>query len=302
MSISDIKNQVKHGIFDSISEEKLKTFKKINSDPSHQDVQPSATNPENIDLTDLNMIQVWAFFDREGNEWGVQFSIEGKEKLSKRKPVNDVFFNGRDVDCLPIAFGYSDDELWENVGRGLPKVIAPLEDEASDHRNNYNDYAKQLLRGKLWVNPDSNVDIDQLINMPVVYGREGQDFGQRAMPNGSMDVLRATDSITQDMNSLVPVDISGMGGRTAPKGMNSTLGTVQMAQGQSESKLGVRLITRNETFQSGTLSDCPVGNELGNGQHYCTLRSIQSNPGPGPRCCSGFPFPASDGWQPDRLP
>ena len=247
LSLQDVKNQQKAGIFNALSDAEIEQYQAIGVS-SHSDVSTTATNPEQVDLSDMNHLQVWVFFDKEDNDWGVQFSLEGKKSLSTRKPVNDVFFNGREVNCLPVVVGYSDDELWENVGRGLPKIIAPLEDEASDHRNNYNDYAKQLLRGRHWVDPSSNVDIDQLINMPVVYGREGQDFGQIKLPQGSLEVLRATDSIDSSMNALVPVDISGSGRSVAPKGTNSTLGTVQMAQGQADGKMGVRLMTRNETF------------------------------------------------------
>lgn len=247
MSLEDVKNQQKNKVFNAISDEMLEKYQKIGIS-AHSDLTTTARNPEQIDLSDLNHLQVWVFFDREDNDWGVQFSLEGKEALSTRKPVNDVFFNGREVNRLPVVIGYSDDELWENVGRGLPKIIAPLEDEASDHRNNFNDYAKQLLRGRHWVDPSSDVDIDQLVNMPVVYGREGTDFGQIKLPQGSLEVLRATDSIDGSMNALVPVEISGSGRNVAPKGTNATLGTVQMAQGQADGKMGVRLMTRNETF------------------------------------------------------
>lgn len=245
--MSWILDNVELGVFDKITEKELKTYQE--SGPgTHSDTKTVATNPENIDFGDFNDIEVWLFFDIEDNDWGVQFSLQGKKELSKRKPVNDVFFNGREVNCLPVVIGYNDPELWENVGRSIPKIIAPLEDEATDHRNNYNDWAKQLLRGKYWKSEDSDVDIEQLVNMPVVNGVYGQDFGRIDLPQGSLEVLRATDSIDGEMNAVVPVDINGMGRRVVQKGQNATLGNLQMSQGQMDSKLGVRLMTRNKTF------------------------------------------------------
>lgn len=247
MSLSDINNQIANEVFNATTEEDLKKYQ-VTSIDEHSDDNTTGTDPATVDFSDLNSIEVWAFFDREGNDWGVQFSLKGEKPLSRRKPVNDVFFNGREVNCLPVVIGYADDELWENVGRGLPKVIAPLEDEATDHRNNYNDYAKQLLQGKSWVSPDSDIDIDDLINRPVVMGVYGQDFGQIPLPQGAMDVLRATDSINSEMNGLIPVSVSAMGSRVVQKGQNATLGTVQMNQAAADGKIGVSLTIYKETF------------------------------------------------------
>lgn len=253
MSVAEVKDYIAAGIFDATSEDKLKQYQGTSADQA-DDQKPVVINPATIDFGEYNLLEIWMFFDRAGNDWGVQFSIEGTEALSSRKPVNDVFFGGREENCLPIAMGCCDLELWENIGRGLPKIIAPLEDEATDHRNNYNDYAKQLLRGKRWVSPDSDIDVDQLIHMPVVYGRYGTDFGDVPVSTNSLEVLRATDNIEQDMNALIPVDIMGMGGRVTPKGMEATLGNVQMTQGQSDAKLGIRLLTRNITFFNKVLT------------------------------------------------
>jgi hypothetical protein len=165
--ISWIQDQIKLKIFDKISLETLKQNQDIGLQ-ANSDTGTVATNPDYIDFGDLNSVEVWLFFDKEDNDWGVQFSLRGKTALSSRKPVNDVFFRGREVNCLPVAMGYTDPELHENVGRGIPKIIAPLEDEATDHRNNYNDWAKQVLRGKYWKQTDSDIDIDDLINTPVV--------------------------------------------------------------------------------------------------------------------------------------
>jgi len=247
LPLAEIENKVRNGVFDKISTAQLKQYEVLGTD-IHTDIGTTATNPDTVDFTDLNNIQVWAFFARLGNDWKVQFSLEGKVPVSKYKPVNEVFFKGNEVNCLPVVIGYADDELWENVGRGLPKIIAPLEDEATDHRNNFNDYAKQLLQGKRWVNPDSDIDIDDLINRPVVRGKFGEDFGNIDVPQGAMDVLRATDSITSEMNGLIPVGVNAMGQRVVQKGQNATLGTVQMNQAAADGKIGVALTIYKETF------------------------------------------------------
>jgi hypothetical protein len=83
---------------------------------------------------------------------------------------------------------------------------------------------------------------------PVVNGTLGTDFGPIPLPTGSLEVLRASDTINGEMNTIVPVDMSGMGRSVVPKGQNSTLGNVQIAQGQMDSRMGIKIMTRNKTF------------------------------------------------------
>jgi hypothetical protein len=247
-SFDEVWGLKKSGVFDAgFTKEQLKTFQRTGT-TEHTDSSRAYTDPDTIDTADFNTIPVKAFFYKEDNQWMVQFSLDFQTKLSQPHPVNDVFFAGRQVDRLPVVIGYSDEELWENVGRGLPRIIAPLEDEWSDHRNNFNDYVKQTLRGKYWISPDSDVDVDELINMPVVKAQWGTDAGEINQSRNTLDVLRAFDVLSSDINEVIPAGMENSGRALTPKGTNRTLGAAQLSLQSSEAKLGIALMRRNETF------------------------------------------------------
>ncbi len=216
------------------------------------DIRPdwgkTANDPDQVDMGDKNLVEVWCCFFKESNQWFCQFSIEGTSEISTIRPVNDVFFAGRPVNRLPLVVGTLQQKLWESVGRGLPETIAPIEDEWQDQRNNLNDIAKATAQGgRIRVNPDADVDLDSVLNSRIFYAEPNEvEFVQYNA--GVMETLRASDPLVADINELLPVGIEGRGKAIAPKGTNNTLGAAQMMDQASNSKLGVQLMTRNETF------------------------------------------------------
>lgn len=243
-TIDEILQLSKQGIFDKITKKEIEPYSNV-TDWKFTDTTATVGDVNTEDLGEYNRVEVWYFFHKEGSRWYVSFSIGGKLLLAKAKPVDDVFFNGKKVNVLPIALGTSKMKLWENIGRGLPETIAPIEDEWIDHRNNVNDAAKITIQGRARVTPGSDVNIDDVLNAKAFYAEQGEvEFLDRQM--NLADTVRAADSIAADMNELIP---AGMESRQlVPKGTNRTLGAVQMAMGNSQEKLSVQLMVRNETF------------------------------------------------------
>lgn len=253
-SVQDVTNMAAAGLIDSISEEDIKTFQKN----GQQDVMPLASvpsngntrtvdNPDDIDLHDKNRVRLWMFFYKEGNRKMVQFSLDGKKSLGAAKPVDDVCFGGRKVNRYPVSVGTTKLKLWENVGRSIPETIAPIEDEHTDHKNNVNDAAKIAIQGRYRLDPDSDINVDDLLNSRAFYAeansyeRQNEDFGVLAS-------LRANDTTVSDIMELIPAGMmTGARGLVA-KGTAQTLGAKQMGKMESDEKLGVAIMTRNETF------------------------------------------------------
>jgi hypothetical protein len=242
-TIGEIDQLHEAGVFDKkYKAEELKAYQK--NEPS-TDQGTTAGDTQGIDLDDLNRCEVWLYFSKEKGRWTAAFSVEGKLSLSKPKPVNDVFFGGRKVNKLPVVMGTTKLKLWEAVGRGIPETIAPIEDEWTDHRNNLNDAAKFALQGRHRLDPGSDVDIDSLLNERVFYAKQGEVETVETDYNiqGS---LRATDSINADLSELLPVGMESR--QVVPKGVDKTLGAVQLSLGASNEKMSVALMVRNFTF------------------------------------------------------
>lgn len=242
-SIDEIRQLEEAGVIDtSPSDEDLEKYQK---NETGDDTGKTAGDTEGVDLGDLNRLEVWAYFHKVKGRWMVSFSIDGKLELSKAKPVNDVFFNGRKVNRLPVVMGTTKLKLWEAVGRGIPETIAPIEDEWTDHRNNLNDAAKLSLKGKWRLRPDSDVDIDSLLNEEVFYANEGEATRIETDYNIA-GAMRAADAVNADLNELIPVGMDSK--QVVPKGVDKTLGAVQLALGASNEKLSVGIMVRNFTF------------------------------------------------------
>jgi hypothetical protein len=255
MSVGDIRSLCKAGVFKNISEEDLKKHATSSSQSANQnnytDYTSLATDPNTVDMGEFNTIEVWVSFEKKNCQWTVSFSIKGEKELTDEESVNDVFFGGRFYDGLPIVMGVSDFELYEALGRGIPKLIAPIEDELSDHRNNVNDMAKQAATGKYRVNPDSDTDLNSLLNDKIFYARQGEvdklDFSQEMNV-----VMRAADMTGGDIAALAPVSMADS--HIVGKGnAGDTLGSVQLALGGNDKKLNARLLIRNYTFLSKIL-------------------------------------------------
>lgn len=248
----EIISNSKQGIFKKgIKEDDLEPFLRYQSNQLRQvdytDWTSLATDPSTVDMGEHNRVELWTVFERVDNCWKVDFSLRGEFALLKEsKTVNDVFFGGRPFDRLPVVMGASDIELWEALGRGIPKLISPLEDEMTDHRNNVNDMAKEAAQGKYRLDPASDVDIDSLLNDKVFYA--GANEVEKLDRSSEMAVvMRAADSIVEDIN-----DVAGAGMQSkflVPKGNGgNTLGAAQLSLGQSDKKLSTRLLVRNVTF------------------------------------------------------
>lgn len=249
MQAEEILSLSKNGVFNKITMEELKPYLQSNATGSNQqdynDLTAIGTDPDTVDMGDFNLAEVWCAFEKKNCQWMVSFSLTGNKELKKDTPVNDVFFGGRPFDRLPVFMGASDIELWEALGRGLPKLIAPIEDELSDHRNNLNDMAKQASTGKYRVNEDSDVDLNSLLNDKVFYARQGEveklDF------SGEMNaIMRATSLNGGDIASLAPVGVSD-GQLVGSGNARDTLGSVQLALGGNDKKLSTRILIRNIT-------------------------------------------------------
>jgi hypothetical protein len=170
------------------------------------------------------------------------------EELSAGKPVNEVFFGGRAVNILPVSVGYNKPKLLEQVGWAIPELIAPLEDEHTNHRNNVNDAAKIAIQGRWWMEEGGDTNIDNLLNARVVYGKMGQDFGPLETNMDVITSMRADDTLNMEINELIPAGLQSQARGIVPKGTNKTLGATQLGKMESDEKLGVQIVTRNQTF------------------------------------------------------
>ena len=248
----EIMQNSKRGIFKrGINESDLEPF--VDAGGSNQirqadytDYTALATDPDSIDMGEHNRIELWTVFEKVDACWHVSFSLRGEYELKPNQPVNDVFFGGRPFDRLPVVMGASDIELWEAIGRGIPKLIAPIEDELIDHKNNINDMAKEAAQGKYRLDPDSDVDIDSLLNDKVFYAKSGEvEKLDRAQEMAV--VMRAADQAGGDI-----AEVAGAGMQSkflVPKNTGgNTLGAAQLAMGQTDKKLSTRMLVRNVTF------------------------------------------------------
>lgn len=247
-SADEIKAHIKSGLYDQISEDEVDAWKEEN-DENHDKTRITAVLK---DAGELNEICVHIFFFREGFEWKVQFSIEGEKELSSPKNVNDVFFGGRSVNKLPVVIGYNRSNLHEETGAGIPFLLSSHEDEYSNNRNNIQDAAAQKLMRRWRVSKGADVNIDDLLNRPVAY-YDSDDATPIPDTADIMPSMRTADQQAADINSLVPVDLTNMGRSVAPKGMNQTLGTVQINQADSSMKRNNMLQLRNKTFMEPIL-------------------------------------------------
>lgn len=253
-SVQDILNMATAGLIDKIDEEEIKKYQKsgnkntlpVASAPSGGDTR-TVENPEDIDLKKSNRVRLWMFFFKEGNRKMLQFSIDGKKSLGAAKPVDDLCFGGRKVNRYPVSVGTTKLKLWEHVGRSIPETIAPIEDEHIDHKNNVNDAAKIAIQGRYRLDPDWDGNVDDLLNGRAFYAEKGSydriedDFGVLAS-------LRANDTTVADIMELIPAGMmTGARGLVA-KGTAQTLGAKQLGKMESDEKLGVAIMTRNETF------------------------------------------------------
>lgn len=247
-SLQEIRDLHDAGVFDKFKEEEVKARLRVQSETV--DKSSTVADPESVSLDEFDRAEVWIFWTKEKNRWMVQFSIEGKLPLSSKKPSDEVFFNGRDVNRLPIAFGTHRLKLWENIGRGEPEVLAPLDDERCAHKNNVLDAAKLAIQGRWRVDEDTDINLDDLLNNRVFRADKGT-FDKIDQDISIIDTLRAIDGLDSDMAELVPV---GMENRNiVPRGAARTLGAIQMGASRQDEKLSVGLITRNETFMAPLL-------------------------------------------------
>lgn len=244
----DMERYIDVGLFDEADADELVPLlaqhAKARGD-EYTDQDGAAPAPASVDVEGYNRIPVWLTFTKEDSQWKVEFSIEDKFLLSSRLDVNKIFWNDRPVDLLPVVLGCHDLELWEAVGRSIPKLIKPVEDELEDQKNNFNDLAKELVQRKWRVEPDSDIDMDDLLNARIFRAAAGEAEPLDVSP-GAMEALRASDSLTSDLHELVP---AGMESRNfIPKGTNKTLGALQLATNNNDQKSNARLMVRNATF------------------------------------------------------
>lgn len=252
VTITEIETFKGSGVFDAEfdleeARGKLSTMRDGN-DAATQLANYNFSDNERVDLQDKNRAELMIFFEKRGFEWFVQFSIQGTFQLSTFKPVNDVFYNGRPVNRLPIVVGYLKSRLWDATGVGFPEVIAPIEDELSDHRNNANDIAKQIAQGgRIRLSPDHNVNLDDVLNSRA-FEAEKDEVEFLQYPTGMLEAMRLDDARSQDIASLVPVSMADRSRQLAMKGSTKGLGLNQMAEQDANAKMGVNLLIRNMTF------------------------------------------------------
>jgi hypothetical protein len=257
-SLDDLINMAKSGTIDKVTAEDLEQYRTPGLNASTGGVVSQRSgqattvgDPDNFDMGDLNCIPLWIYFKRVGCQWKCFFSAKGEKQLSGLKDVNDLFFRGRKVHRLPVVMGTSKLKLWEAVGRGLPETIAPIEDEWSAHRNNINDAAKMTIQGRYRLEPTSRIKVDDLINAAVFRASKGE-YEKVDQNLNLSDSMRAAESINADMTELIPIGMENR--QITPRGTTKTLGAVQLALGQSNEKLSVQLMVRNETFLKPLLS------------------------------------------------
>lgn len=247
LTVDEIMSYMDKGIFDKKKREEIENYRSIDSTTQTSDPTAIAPATKTVDMGDDNRVELWIFWEKVSFRWMVSFSLEGKLLLTKdRKPSDDIFFNGRRVNVLPVRIGYTDKALHENIGRSLPQVIAPIEDQYIDHINNVNDISKNMARGgRIRLSPGHDVDIDQVLNGGVFQAEQGEVEFIQYNP-GVMEGLRAADMTSAAINSLAPVGVSPV--NIAPKGTNKTLGVSQMIQGATDAKRYCQLMVRNQTF------------------------------------------------------
>ena len=258
MMLDEIMNYQAKGVFDlEFTEEEIEArlaSTREGNDAALQLASYDFSDAERVDLGNKNRAEMMIFFEKRQFQWFVQFSLGGNFPLSTFLPVNDVFFGGREVNKLPLVVGYLKGRLWDATGVGFPEVIAPIEDELNDHRNNANDVAKQMAQGgRIRVSPDHNIDLDQLANSRIFQAEKDEyDFVQ--FPNGMLESMRMDDSRTQDIAALVPMGMSDRSRQLSLKGTTKGLGLHQMQDQDSNAKLGVNLMVRNQSFFIPVLS------------------------------------------------
>ncbi len=247
-TVDEIKGLAKRGVFDKISAGKVASemsrYQGARHDAMHTDAG-LAVDPETIDTEGFNRVPVWLFFEKKDGRWLCSFSADGELPLSSVRPVSEVFYAGRKVNRLPVVLGCNDFELWQPVGRGLPKLIAPVEDEITDARNNANDYAKQLVQGRWRIRPDTDIDLDAVLNGRAFFAEPG-DVERMDHRAGFMESLRISDGLTMELHELAPMGLESRS--IVPKGTSKTLGAARIQERNSNKRLASRLLVRNETF------------------------------------------------------
>jgi hypothetical protein len=252
-SPQDIINMADAGLIDKIDEEEIKKYQKSGESNRIPTAVTSNANtrtvddPDDVDLEGQNRVRLWMFFYKEGNRKMVQFSLDGKKSLGTAKPVDDACFGGRKVNRYPVSVGTTKLKLWEQVGRSIPETIAPIEDEHIDHKNNFNDAAKIAIQGRYRLDPDSDINVDDLLNSRAFYA-DANSFERVKDDFGVLNTLRANDSTVSDIMELIPAGMMTGARGLVPKGTEQTLGAKQLGKMESDEKLGVAIMTRNETF------------------------------------------------------
>lgn len=252
-TVDQLKAMAEIGILDKakVTDETLKKYQKTPGSSLTYTINGDKTvdNGKDVDLKDHNGIDLNVMFYKENNCWKVSFSLgDFADELSSPKKVKDVWFAGRDVNILPISVGYNKPKLLEQVGWAIPEIISPLEDEHVNHKNNVSDAAKIAIQGRWWVEEGGDTNIDNLLNSRVVYGKAGADFGSLDTNMDIVTSLRADDMLNQEINELIPAGLQSGARGVVPKGTNKTLGATQLGKMESDEKLGVQIVTRNQTF------------------------------------------------------
>jgi hypothetical protein len=252
-TIDQLRSMADAGILDKskTTDEVLKKYQKPAGSSLTYTLNGDKTvdNGKDVDLKDHNAVDLNVMFYKERNCWHVSFSLgDFADELSTGKRVKDVWFAGKNINILPVSVGYNKPKLLEQVGWAIPEIISPLEDEHANHRNNVSDAAKIAIQGRWWVEEGGDTNIDNLLNSRVVYGKAGADFGSLETNMDILSSLRADDSINSDINELIPAGLQSGARGVVPKGTNKTLGATQLGKIESDEKLGVQIVTRNETF------------------------------------------------------
>lgn len=252
-TIDQIKAMAAAGIIDKskATDEVLKKHQKTQGSVTTYSLNGDKTvdNGKDVDLKDHNAVDLNVMFYKEHGCWYVCFSLgDFADELSTGKKVKDVWFAGKDVNILPISVGYNKPKLLEQVGWAIPEIISPLEDEHVNHKNNVSDAAKIAIQGRWWVEEGGDTNIDNLLNSRVVYGKAGADFGSLDTNADVVSSLRADDMINQEINELIPAGLQSGARGVVPRGTNKTLGATQLGKMESDEKLGVQIVTRNQTF------------------------------------------------------
>jgi hypothetical protein len=215
-SADELKKMAESGILDKklLNDDLIRKYQKTKTTPTTYSLRNEKLldEPADVDLGELGKIDLTCFFFKENSRWMCQFSFDFIDELSGIKPVNEVWFHGRKVHILPVVVGHTKPKLWESGGRAVPEIIAPIEDEHIDHKNNVNDAAKIAIQGRWWVDEDSDVNIDRLLNARVVRGRKDEDFGALETNFDVITTLRADDARNMEINELIPAGVmSGSG-------------------------------------------------------------------------------------------